>query len=63
MAGTLRNARSHTDDTDARAGVSLKFRASDVLITFRAADEKIDMRRPIPATIATSATLFRLVSA
>ena len=56
MAGTLRNARSHTDDTDARAGV--RFRAFDVLITFRAADEKIDMRRPIPATIATSATLF-----
>ena len=61
MAGTLRNARSHTDDTDARAGV--RFRAFDVLITFRAADEKIDMRRPIPATIATSATLFQLVSA
>ena len=63
MAGTLRNARSHTDDTDARAGVRFKFRAFDVLITFRAANEKTGIRRPSPATIATSATLFRLVSA
>ena len=58
MAGTLRNARSHTDDTDARAGVSLEFRAFDVLITFRAAIAKTGIRRPIPATIATSATLY-----
>ena len=58
MARISRNARSHTGDTDARAGVSLKLSAFDVLIAFRAADEKIDMRRPIPATIATSATLL-----
>ena len=38
-----------------------KFRAFDVLITFRAADEKIDMRRPIPATIATSATFLFII--
>jgi len=63
MAGTLRNARSHTDDTDARAGVRFKFRAFDVLITFRAANKKTGIRRPSPAKIATSATLFRLVSA
>ena len=63
MAGTLRNARSHTDDTDARAGVSLKTYRSRPLINFRAAIAKTGIRRPIPATIATSATLFRLVSA
>jgi hypothetical protein len=63
MARISRNARSHTDDIDARAGVSLKLSAFDVLIAFRAANEKTGIRRPIPATIATSATLFRLVSA
>ena len=41
--------------------VRFKFRAFDVLITFRAADEKIDMRRPIPATIATSATFLFII--
>jgi len=58
MARISRNARSHTDDIDARAGMSLKLSAFDVLIAFRAANEKTGMRRPTPATIATFATLF-----
>lgn len=56
MAGILQRARSQTDDTDARVGVSLKLSAFDALINFSSAFEKIDMRRPTPATIATSAT-------
>jgi hypothetical protein len=58
MARISRNARSHTDDTDARAGASLSLRTFDVLITFKATNEKTGVRRPTPAAIATSATLF-----
>ena len=53
-----RDARSHTDDTDARACMSLRCRSFEVLKTFRAANEKTSIGQSIPATIATSATLF-----
>jgi hypothetical protein len=58
MARISRNARSHTDDTDARAGVSFRCRTFDVLKAFRAANEKMGIGLPILATTATTATLF-----
>lgn len=53
MSRISRNTRSRTDDTDARACMSLRCRTFEVLKTPRAANEKTCIGMPIPATTAT----------